>query len=101
METAGRQPRFSPDKARKMLGSAMGLYWLQSLGVVHRLSTDCVFGFATELTRAYFAATYLDQLQQVGDQTTVQRLYDRSLDEFRGKVNSILAVIAQDSHELS
>jgi len=101
METDGRQPRFLPDMARKMLGSTNGLYWLQSLGVVNRVTADCVFGFATELTKAYFAATYLDQLRQVGDQRTVQRLYDRSLDEFRIKVSSILAVIAQDSRELS
>jgi len=99
IETDGHKPRFLQKMVSRSLGST-GLYWLQSLGVICRFGDDSVFGFTTELTKAYFAATYLAQLLQVGEQERAQRLANLTLEKFRAKMDSILAVISSASEQL-
>jgi len=89
LETDGGQPRFMRRTANKYLKSEQIRYWLLGLGVLVKVSGS-LYSFFTELTKAYFAATYVHTLLQAQEVETPDEALERCQTEFKEQVCNII-----------
>lgn len=91
IETDGQTPRFLWDDAKRALGSAPAVFWLLNLGIIDRTSQSGTLAYRTEMTKAYFAASYIEQRP---NNRQTQRLYRQTTASFRERMHSILEAIS-------
>lgn len=89
LETDGRQPRFRRHTADEYLKSEQIRYWLLGLGVLVKVPRS-LYSFFTELTKAYFAATYVHTLLQAQEIEIPDEALERCQTEFKEQVCNII-----------